>query len=79
MLEIVKELTVELAVDWRHIWTAGTTCKTFMESELFLRDEHRLWLFEKGSAIATGAATIAGMIAMSLKDRLQFWKQSYCV
>lgn len=43
-----------------------------METELFLRDEHRLWLFEKGSAIATDAATVARMIAMSLKDRLQF-------
>lgn len=67
VLEIVKELTVELAVDWRHIWIAGTTCKTFMETELFFRDEHRLWLFEKGSAITTDAATVAGMMTLSLK------------
>lgn len=38
-----------------------------METKLFFRDEHRIWLFEKGSAIATDTATIAGMMAMSLK------------
>lgn len=38
-----------------------------METKLFFRDEHRIWLFEKGSAIATNTATIAGIMAMSLK------------
>lgn len=65
--EIVLEIVKELAVDWRRIWTSGTTCKTFMETKLFFRDEHRLRLFEKGSAIATDTATIAGIMAMSLK------------
>lgn len=32
-----------------------------METKLFFRDEHRIWFFEQGSAIATDTATTAGM------------------